>query len=41
MIMITVEQAEQLIQANAGNYGAEIIPFDHALGRVLAETIAY
>lgn len=37
--MITVEQAEQLIQANAGDYGVEIIPFEHSSGRVLAETI--
>jgi molybdopterin molybdotransferase len=37
--MITVEEAEQLIQANAGDYGVEIIPFEHSSGRVLAETI--
>jgi len=37
--MTTVEQAEQLILAEAGDYGNEIIPFDHALGRVLAENI--
>jgi len=37
--MITVEQAEKLILAEATDYGAEIIPFDMALGRVLAENI--
>ncbi|PJJ84980.1 molybdopterin molybdotransferase MoeA [Mucilaginibacter auburnensis] len=37
--MITVEQAEKLILANAGDYGNEIISFDGSLGRVLAETI--
>lgn len=37
--MITVEQAEELILNNAVDYGAEIVPFDDALGRVLAETI--
>jgi molybdopterin molybdotransferase len=37
--MITVEEAEKLIQANAGDYGVEIIPFEHSSGRVLAETI--
>jgi len=37
--MTTVEQAKKLILAEAGNYGAEIIPFEHALGRVLAENI--
>jgi len=37
--MISVEEAEKLILAEAGHYGAEIIPFDHALGRVLAENI--
>ncbi len=37
--MITVEEAENLIQANAGNYGAEIILFENSSGRVLAETI--
>ncbi len=37
--MITVEEAEKLIQANAGNYGVEIIPFELSSGRVLAETI--
>src|SRR5215216_787219 len=37
--MITVEQAEELILNNAGDYGAEIILFEESLGRVLAETI--
>src|ERR1700759_3569984 len=37
--MITVEEAEKLILAEAVDYGAEIIPFDMALGRVLAENI--
>jgi molybdopterin molybdotransferase len=37
--MITVEQAEQLILENTRDFGAEIVLFDEALGRVLAETI--
>ncbi|MES2425832.1 MAG: molybdopterin molybdotransferase MoeA [Bacteroidota bacterium] len=37
--MITVQQAEQLILKNAVDYGAEIVLFDEALGRVLAENI--
>ena len=37
--MITVEEAEKLVLAEAIDYGNEIIPFDMALGRVLAETI--
>jgi len=37
--MITVEEAEQIIQDTIKNYGAEITPFDMALGRVLAEDI--
>ncbi|MDB5156556.1 MAG: molybdopterin molybdenumtransferase MoeA [Mucilaginibacter sp.] len=37
--MITVQQAEQIILENAGDYGAEIVLFDEALGRVLAENI--
>ena len=37
--MITVEEAEKLVLAQAADYGNEIIPFDMALGRVLAETI--
>lgn len=34
-----MEEAEKLIQANAGDYGVEIIPFELSSGRVLAETI--
>ncbi|MCO5947784.1 molybdopterin molybdotransferase MoeA [Mucilaginibacter flavidus] len=37
--MITVEEAEKIILAQATDYGAEIIPFELALGRVLAENI--
>ncbi|MDP9079531.1 MAG: molybdopterin molybdotransferase MoeA [Bacteroidota bacterium] len=37
--MITVEEAEKIILAQAEDYGAEIIPFDLSLGRVLAENI--
>jgi molybdopterin molybdotransferase len=37
--MITVEEAEKIILAQAADYGAEIIPFEWALGRVLAEDI--
>ncbi|WP_217452287.1 MoeA family protein [Mucilaginibacter humi] len=37
--MITVQQAEQLIFENTRDYGAEIVLFDEALGRVLAENI--
>ncbi|MES2109017.1 MAG: molybdopterin molybdotransferase MoeA [Bacteroidota bacterium] len=37
--MITVEEAEKIILAEAGDYGAEIVPFEMALGRVLAENI--
>jgi len=37
--MITVEEAEKLILAQAADYGAEIVPFEQALGRVLAEDI--
>ncbi|MEP6611895.1 MAG: hypothetical protein ABJA76_08425 [Mucilaginibacter sp.] len=37
--MITVEEAEMIIQAQATDYGAEIVPFELALGRVLAENI--
>lgn len=37
--MITVQQAEQIIQANTQNYGIEVIPFELALGRVLAEDL--
>lgn len=37
--MITVEEAERIINAQVADYGAEIIPFELALGRVLAENI--
>jgi len=37
--MITVEEAEEIILAQAADYGAEIIPFELATGRVLAENI--
>ncbi len=37
--MITVEEAEKIIFAQITDYGAEIIPFEMALGRVLAEDI--
>jgi molybdopterin molybdotransferase len=37
--MITVEEAEKIILAQATDYGTEIIPFELALGRVLAENI--
>jgi molybdopterin molybdotransferase len=39
MVMITVEEAEKIILQQATDYGAEIVPFDLALGRVLAENI--
>ncbi|MGZ3753337.1 MAG: molybdopterin molybdotransferase MoeA [Mucilaginibacter sp.] len=38
--MTTVEQAENLIQAQAKDFGTELIPFESALGRSLAEDIA-
>ncbi|MDB5030701.1 molybdopterin molybdotransferase MoeA [Mucilaginibacter sp.] len=37
--MITVNEAEKLILANAGDFGAEIVLFEESLGRVLAENI--
>jgi len=37
--MTTVEEAEKIILEQAADYGAEIVPFEHALGRVLAENI--
>ena len=37
--MITVEEAERIILDQVRDYGAEIIPFELALGRVLAENI--
>ena len=38
--MISVEQAEKLVLAEAVDYGTEAISFDKAVGRVLAEAIA-
>jgi len=37
--MTPVEEAEKIILAHAVNYGNEIVPFNMALGRVLAEDI--
>ncbi|HEX3386276.1 MAG TPA: molybdopterin molybdotransferase MoeA [Mucilaginibacter sp.] len=37
--MITVEQAEKLIRAEIKDFGTEKVPFEKALGRVLAEDI--
>jgi molybdopterin molybdotransferase len=37
--MITVEEAEQIILAQLRDYGTEVVPFEQALGRVLAEDI--
>jgi molybdopterin molybdotransferase len=37
--MTTVEQAEKLIQSQTRNFGTEYIPFESALGRLLAEDI--
>jgi len=37
--MITVEEAEKIILTQVTDYGAEIVPFELALGRVLAENI--
>ena len=37
--MITVEEAEKIILEQAADYGAEIVPFEMSLGRVLAEDI--
>jgi molybdopterin molybdotransferase len=37
--MITVEEAEKIILAQTTDYGAEIVPFELALGRILAENI--
>ncbi len=37
--MITVEEAEKIILEHVTDYGAEIVPFELALGRVLAEDI--
>jgi molybdopterin molybdotransferase len=37
--MITVAEAEKIVLAQAKDYGAELIPFETALGRILAEDI--
>ncbi|MCD6013422.1 MAG: molybdopterin biosynthesis protein MoeA [Flavipsychrobacter sp.] len=37
--MITVEEAEHIILNEIRNYDCEDVPFDHALGRILAENI--
>lgn len=37
--MVTVEQAEKLILAEAKDFGTETIPFENALGRTVAEDI--
>lgn len=37
--MVTVGQAEKLILAEAKDFGIEVIPFENALGRTLAENI--
>ena len=37
--MITVEEAEAIIQSEIRDYGVEIMPFELTLGRVLAENI--
>jgi molybdopterin molybdotransferase len=34
--MILVEEADKIIQSQARNYGIEVVPFDQAIGRVLA-----
>src|SRR5690242_6769233 len=37
--MVTVAEAEKIIQSTAKDYGTESVPFEQALGRVLAEDI--
>ena len=37
--MVCVEEAERIIQEQVKDYGKELIPFESALGRVLAEDI--
>src|ERR1019366_808959 len=37
--MITVAEAEKIILAHTKDYGTELVPFEQALGRVLAEDI--
>lgn len=39
MTMITVEQAERIIQSQLRNFGVEAIFYDTAMGRVLAENL--
>jgi len=39
MEMITVDQAEQIIQAEIKDFGKEQIPYESSLGRVLAENL--
>lgn len=37
--MITVAEAEQIIQDHVADFGTEVVPFEAALGRVLAEDV--
>lgn len=37
--MVTVQQAEEIVFAEAGSYGVEHLPFQSAIGRVLAVPI--
>ncbi|QCR21439.1 molybdopterin molybdotransferase MoeA [Pontibacter sp. SGAir0037] len=37
--MISVEEADAIIQAEVKDYGKEVVPFDKASGRVLAEDV--
>lgn len=37
--MVTVEQAEQIINSQMRDYGNELVPFANSLGRVLAEDL--
>jgi molybdopterin molybdotransferase len=39
MYFITAEQAEEIIQSHAGDYGVEEVSYEAALGRVLAEDL--
>ncbi|MGV3762047.1 molybdopterin molybdotransferase MoeA [Parapedobacter sp.] len=39
MGLITVENAEKIIQSQTGGYGTEQIPYELSLGRVLAESL--
>jgi len=38
-VMVTVQQAEEIVLAEARSYGVEHMPFQSAIGRVLAEPI--